>query len=188
MPEEGKKSGAFAQIAIAVVIAMCVGGTSPWWFKEIFPPKPDPVQPAHNDAGLVDTQNISQQDRSDLAKRQKQLEEELANLKREQQQNPQSRRQNKNQPNIGGTWTGEGSTYVITQSGNSLTLEEYTQPLGKTAAGTGRINGSDINFSIFWTAAGVTGTLHLSLSDGGDEMTGTFTDTYGNQASQTFSR
>ena len=113
MPEEGKKSGVFAQIVIAVVIAMCVGGTSPWWFRELFPSKPDKtgtVEAEHSDPGLSNSKSISQLDQPDLEKRQKQLEEELANLKREQQK-PTPARQVKSQINLSGTWRGGGSSF-----------------------------------------------------------------------------
>ena len=42
---EGKKSGVLGQILTSVVVAMLVGGTSPWWFNAFFgksTPKPAP--------------------------------------------------------------------------------------------------------------------------------------------------
>ena len=186
MPEEGKKSGVFAQIIVAVIIAMCVGGTSPWWYKEVFGRKPEVVPPQVSGQGLVNSEKLSQLNNSDLDKRQKQLEEELANLKRDQQQKTTPARQVRTQANIAGTWQGDGSSYMITQNGNIVAFQEFTQPYGITAGGQGTISGSDITFSV-QTAFG-TGTLQMTLSDDGDEMTGTYTDAYGNQRPYTITR
>lgn len=36
MTTEKKKTGIVSQIFVAVIIALLVGGTSPWWWKEFF--------------------------------------------------------------------------------------------------------------------------------------------------------
>ena len=65
MLDDKGKSSVFGQIFVAVVIALLVGGTAPWWWKEVFPdssptqqptarpPQPDPISPPADNSGEV---------------------------------------------------------------------------------------------------------------------------------------
>jgi hypothetical protein len=192
MPEDAKKSGMLAQIAVAVVIALCVGGSSPWWFKEIFSPaKPDPpkVEPAQIvGGGSIVNEDLASANKSDLASRQEQLERELAELRKEQKENPQSGSVKSQVNNIAGAWQGDGSTYQFYQNGTSITMEETTAPYGQTAIGEGTINGRDVTISV-QTALNSQGTLRVTLSADGRQMTGTYSDqTFGTTSPYTLTR
>lgn len=39
------KDNIVGQIAVAVVVALLVGGTAPWWWREVFPERADRPQP-----------------------------------------------------------------------------------------------------------------------------------------------
>ena len=81
-------------------------------------------------------------------------------------------------PQIGGTWTGANSlTYLLIQSGNSVTVQEMSPVYGTTAFGQGIINGRHLNAS-YRTVLETEGTASLDLSDDGRQLTGTFTDSY----------
>jgi hypothetical protein len=191
MPEDAKKSGMLAQIAVAVVIALCVGGSSPWWFKEIFsslkpdPPKPEPTQVVGG--GSVINDDLASANKADLVRRQEELERELAELRKEQKENPQSRSVKSEVNNIAGAWSGDGSTYQFYQNGTSITMEETTPPYGQTAIGQGTINGRDVTLTV-QTALGSQGTLSVTLSADGRQMTGTYSDQTLGTSSQTLTR
>ena len=192
MPEEGKKSGMMAQITVAVVVALCVGGSSPWWVKELFSPKPDPAPLVETgraaEAKPAAKDQLANLDRSDLANRQEQLEKELAELRQEQKDNPQPRSVKNQVADVSGTWAAGGSSYKIYQNGTSLTIEEFTAAYGQTAIGEGSINGQDITLTI-QTALGSQGTLSLKLSADGTSMSGTYTDhTFNSQSPYTLTR
>lgn len=43
---QGKQEGSITrQIMVAIVIALLVGGSAPWWWGEIFPKDDSPTQP-----------------------------------------------------------------------------------------------------------------------------------------------
>ena len=186
MAEDGKKSGMIAQIAVAVVIAMCVGGSSPWWFKELFSSaKPEaPVIDVNRGGDIKPSLNddLATANKSDLAARQAQLERELAELRQEQKENPQPRSVRNSVNNISGEWEGGGSSYKFYQNGTSLTMEEFTAAYGQTAIGEGTIGGREITLTV-QTALGSQGTLKVTLSDDGTEMAGTYSDhTFGTES------
>jgi hypothetical protein len=180
MPEDAKKSGMLAQITVAVVIALCVGGSSPWWFKELFSTqKPDAptVEPTRaTSAGSVINDDLANANKADLASRQESLERELAELRREQKENPQSRAVKSQVNNIAGAWEGDGSLYQFYQNGTSVTMEETTPGYGQTAIGEGTINGQTVTITV-QTALGSQGTLNVTLSADGRQMSGTYSDT-----------
>jgi hypothetical protein len=193
MPEDAKKSGMLAQIAVAVVIALCVGGSSPWWFKELFsplkpdPPKPEPTQVVGG-GGSVVSEDLASVNKTDLTSRQEQLEKDLAELRNEQRENPQSRSVKSQVNNIAGAWEGGGSTYQFYQNGTSITMEETTPSYGQTAIGQGTINGTNVTLTI-QTALGSQGTLSVTLSADGRQMAGTYSDqTFGMTTPYTLTR
>jgi hypothetical protein len=192
MPEDAKKSGMLAQITVAVVIAMCVGGSSPWWFKELFSTvkpeatKIESIQVAEPRPVLND--DLANANKSDLAARQEQLEKELAELRQEQKENPASRAVRNQVTNIAGAWEGDGSTYKFYQNGTSITMEETTPGYGQTAIGEGTIDGRVVALTI-QTALGSQGTLNVTLSADGRQMTGTYSDhTFGTTTPYTLTR
>jgi hypothetical protein len=78
--------------------------------------------------------------------------------------------------NINGTWySDEGLSYVITQSGNNIYLEEINPLYGTTASGQGTISGQDVDISVT-TAAGTQGRARFRVSDDGEELIGEYTD------------
>jgi hypothetical protein len=187
MPEDGKKSGMIAQISVAIVIALCVGGSSPWWFKELFSAA-KPETPTVQTSRVNETDELAKLDKSDLATRQEQLEKELASLRQGQKDNPQPRSVRNQVNNISGTWEGGGSSYKFYQNGTSLTMEEFTSGYGQTAIGEGTISGQDVTLTI-QTALGSQGTLRVTLSDDGRSMSGTYSDqTFGTETSYTLTR
>ena len=192
MPDEVKKSGLMAQIFVGIVLAACVGGSSPWWLKEIkelFASSPPAAASAGERSKPAIDDEIAKLDKDDLISRQKELEKQLEDLKRGQQSDPQSQPVRNKTHDVGGSWNGaDGSTYTFFQNGNNITFEEFTPDLGKTAVGTGTISGRDMTFSV-QTALFSQGTLTLRLSDDGSQMTGTYTDqTYGLQTSPVLTR
>ena len=192
MAEDGKKSGMFAQIAVAIVIALCVGGSSPWWFKELFS-SAKPEAPASGANRVSETtpainDDLATANKSDLAARQEQLERELAELRQEQRENPQPRSVRNSVSNISGEWEGGGSSYKFYQNGTSLTMEEFTALYGQTAIGQGTISGREITLTV-QTALGSQGTLKVTLSDDGRELAGTYSDhTFGTQSPYTLTK
>jgi len=192
MPDEVKKSGMFAQITVAVVIALCVGGSSPWWFKELFSslkPESAPVEGSRSVVTKpVNTDELAKLDKSDLADRQEQLEKELSDLRQEQQQNPQPRSVRNQTASISGTWQGGGSTYTFYQNGTDLTMSETTAGYGQTAVGEGSIIGRDLVVTV-QTALGSQGTLRATLSEDGRTLSGTYSDqTFGTETPYTITR
>jgi hypothetical protein len=88
-------------------------------------------------------------------------------------QNPRS-----GYPALTGTWMGANSlTYVITQSGSSVTVSEVSPLYGITAVGQGIIDGGHLSAS-YRTALDTVGTADLDLSEDGRQLTGKFTDSY----------
>ena len=79
-------------------------------------------------------------------------------------------------PPVSGTWTGENSlTYVITQSGDSVTIREMSPLYGITAIGQGTFDRRRLTVS-YRTALDSEGTADLEMSDDGRQLTGSFTD------------
>jgi hypothetical protein len=192
MPEDGKKSGMLAQITVAIVIALCVGGSSPWWFKELFSivkPEPPKIEAGNvSETRALPNDDLASVNKSDLAARQQELEKELAELRQEQKENPQSRSIKNQVNNIAGAWEGEGSAYQFYQNGTSVTMEETTPGYGQTAVGAGTIDGSVVTLTI-QTALGSQGTLSVTLSPDGRKMSGTYSDqTFGTSSPYTLTR
>lgn len=82
------KLGTLKQVVAGLVIALCVGGTSPWWFKELFAANDNSEQPKIESGAVIESkpaaaEELPKADRTELEKRQRQLEEELAELKRD---------------------------------------------------------------------------------------------------------
>ncbi|MGH7491669.1 MAG: zinc-ribbon domain-containing protein [bacterium] len=80
--------------------------------------------------------------------------------------------------NVSGTWRNDtGASYVLQQSGDSVTLQEVSLIYGvptTTAAGQGRIYGQVLELDCN-TIMGVPGRLQLQLAAGGMSMSGSFT-------------
>ena len=190
MAEDGKKSNLIAQIAVGMVLAICVGGSSPWWLKELKELASDSPAPVQGSTTTTTTpQPINDQlaslDKSDLANRQKQLEDELAALRNEQRQ--QSSTRPTGVPDISGDWQSGLFSYKFYQRGSSLTFEEISPVYGQTAVGEGTISGQNVSLTV-QNALGVQGTLNMTLSDDGQELNGTITDAFGNATAYTLTR
>jgi hypothetical protein len=59
---EGKKSGVLGQIITSVIVAMLVGGTSPWWFNAFFgksTPNPAPATTTVTQEGTTKPQEAA---------------------------------------------------------------------------------------------------------------------------------
>jgi hypothetical protein len=192
MPEEVKKSGMLAQITIAIVIALCVGGSSPWWFKEMFSSLKPEATAVETSRPVVakgnSTDKLATVDRADLADRQEQLENELAELRQEQKQNPQPRSVRNQTASVSGAWQGGGSSYTFYQNGTDITMSETTEGYGQTAVGEGTLVGRDLVLTIR-TALGSQGTLRAVLSEDGKTLSGTYSDqTFGSETPYTITR
>jgi hypothetical protein len=98
MPEERKKLVPLNQrkklvplnrVVAAIVLGVTsVGGTSPWWFNALFIADNKPEQPkvessVASESKPAPREEFAKTDRSDLEYRQRQVEEELAELKRD---------------------------------------------------------------------------------------------------------
>ncbi len=121
-------------------------------------------------------------DKADLKKRQDELEQKFEAIK--QQQSAKGNTSNANREpqqvassfvNIAGVWANEeGDIYMITQTGNELSLQETNPIYGVTAIGEGIIQGRQITMSVT-TALGTTSTLQMRLS-GTDKLAGQYQD------------
>ena len=184
MSTETKKSGMMAQITVGIVIALCVGGSSPWWLKEakeIFAgpaPETPASQPLAAPAGGGFSSNSNNlaglQKSGDISERQRLLEAELEEIKK-QQEDEKPARPVRGQLNVSGTWHDADSQATFYQVGNTVTMEEFTPGYGRTAVGQGTIDGNEITM-IIQTIFNTQGTLSATVSDDGREMTGTYTD------------
>ena len=182
MSTETKKSGMMAQITVGVVIALCVGGSSPWWIREvkdlIVGTSPEQTQVTEPQAArsrpatVSDSSYLAGLDKSDVSEQQKLLEMELEELRAKQREAPQSRA-SRGQANISGTWHDDDSECTFYQDGNKITLEEITPGYGRTAIGEGTIDGNEILVNV-QTLYG-DGTLRATLSSDGRRISGTFT-------------
>ena len=77
---------------------------------------------------------------------------------------------------IGGNWTtSEGVSYVITQFGSNISLQEFNPLYGITATGTGHISGKEVTIN-YETIVGTTGSLHFTLSPDGSLLNGQYQD------------
>jgi hypothetical protein len=122
-----------------------------------------------------------------MAKRQKALEKELADLKRGQQRVPESQ-VGEEDIDINGIWYGNNAVYNITQRGNGFTIQEANAYNVITAVGEGRIDGQNIEVS-YRTALNTQGRLRLTIFDGGGRLEVTFSDlTMGTQGPFRISR
>lgn len=78
---------------------------------------------------------------------------------------------------IAGQWLSpQGLTYVIQQSGDYVTMQEFNPMLGITAVGEGRVQGQQVNIA-YTTAVGTFGQASLRLSDDGRVLSGQSRDT-----------
>ena len=179
MVEGKKKSGILAQIFVAAIVALLVGGTAPWWWSEFFG---DRKPNASTNDQLADLTP------DELIQRQKRLEEELHRMREELRNNSQTVR-SEPKLNVSGTWRGtQGISYIIHQSGNAITIQEINPIYGVAAVGQGVITQRDIEIS-YTTAAFTRGQARLRLSDDGRQIVGTFTDlTTGMQVPASLSR
>lgn len=168
MSEGQKKSGVFSQLFVGIVMALLVGGTSPWWYNEFFGDK---------EKGLAPKDKLEEISTENLARRQKELEQELREIKQnERYEHESSEPVTETDVSISGTWQGvQGITYKIEQFDNEITLQEITPYYGITAVGRGTIAGREVSIS-YTTASYTTGTGRLKISENGREMNGTFTD------------
>ena len=186
MSTETKKSGVMAQIIVGIVIALCVGGSSPWWLKEVKEifagPAPEPQAASQTQTstsgGGGSTSNSSYlaglQSSGDISERQKVLETELEEIKK-QQEDERPARPVRGQLNISGTYHDADSQATFYQIGNTVTMEEFTPGYGRTAVGQGTIDGNEITMTI-QTIFNTQGTLSATVSDDGRQITGTYTD------------
>jgi hypothetical protein len=157
--------------------------TIPGGFKAEFEP-----------GGMNSGKSIKETSNEDIKQRQKALEEKLRDIEdQDQAAEPgagdlgasgpsRSARTVANShlgsPAVSGTWTGENNlTYVITQSGDSVTIREMSPLYGITAVGQGTFDRWRLTVS-YRTALDTEGTADLQMSDDGRQLTGSFTDSY----------
>lgn len=126
--------------------------------------------------GMVPEKKGPQLNDDEVAKRQKDLQEQLDKMRDElDKQRPKP--QQVQSINIAGNWYGAGNLYyIINQNGNTLTVQEVNPNLGGVSAvGRGTINQQDVDVS-YRTASGTSGRALLKLSEDGRRLTGTFND------------
>lgn len=185
MSTETKKSGMMAQIIVGVVIALCVGGSSPWWLKEvkeIFVGPAAETQAAQSQSAplsaggpVSNSNNLAGINKSDISTRQQQLEAELEEIQKQQEDEAVPSRPARGQLNITGTWHDADSQATFVQIGNTITFEEFTPGYGRTAVGQGTISGNEITMTI-QTIFNTQGTLEATVSADGKQISGTYTD------------
>lgn len=165
MGANSKGPGIFKQIIVAVVIAILVGGTAPWWWKEFFGESQQPVS-------TID--RLDEMDRDDLLQRQQELEDELRRMRHEMQS--KNTETPERSVDLSGTWNGNnGISYIIQQSGDAITIQEVNPFYGITAAGKGTIRRGVIDIT-YLTAMNTRGRARLKVSANGRQLSGTFTD------------
>ena len=151
---------------------------------------PGGFQAEFEPGGMNSGKSIKEPSNQDIKQRQKALEEKLRDME-DQAAEPgagdlgasgpsRSARTVANShlgsPAVSGTWTGENSlTYVITQSGDSVTIREMSPLYGITAVGQGTFDRRRLTVS-YRTALDSEGTADLEMSDDGRQLTGSFTD------------
>ena len=122
-------------------------------------------------------------DKAELKKRQDDLEKKFEAIKQQQMVKGKTSNETQEAPqqvassfvNIAGVWANdEGDTYMITQTGNELSLQETNPIYGVTAVGEGIIQGRQVTLSVT-TALGTTGTLQMRLS-GNNKLAGQYQD------------
>ena len=118
----------------------------------------------------------SQPSGDDVAKQQKALQDQLAQM-REELAKQKTKPPQLQTTNIAGTWYGAGNLYyIINQNGNALEIQEVNPNIGGiSAAGRGWLNQQDVDIS-YSTVQGTSGRALLKVSDDGHHITGTFTD------------
>ena len=128
---------------------------------------------------ITDERALQQLGAEELKSKQKELERKLAELQEKIRTSPPE-----NPPmegpqiwySIAGNWHGvEGSSYVVYQSGNTVTMEEVNPLFGITAVGQGTISGQDVDVS-YVTGLGTVGRARLQVSGDGRQLTGEYTD------------
>lgn len=153
---------------------------------------PGGFQAEFEPGGMNSGKSIKETSNQDIKQRQKALEEKLRDMEdQDQAAEPgagdlgasgpsRSARTVANShlgsPPVSGTWTGENSlTYVITQSGDSVTIREMSPLYGITAVGQGSFDRRHLTVS-YRTALDSEGTADMEMSDDGRQLTGSFTD------------
>lgn len=78
--------------------------------------------------------------------------------------------------NISGSWLGaNGLTYVITQSGHVVTIQEISPVYGVTANGEGTVSGTEVDIT-YSAVDGSIGIASLIFSEATGELSGTFSN------------
>lgn len=134
-----------------------------------------------NPSGTVSGEALNDINKSELARRQAELEAKLRQMEEKAKKDSERQpRQNDLQQvqyiNVAGTWRSNlGAYYNVMQNGNTIIMAEISPGYGQTAVGQGTINQRDMNIN-FVTAVGTNVGSRLTVSDDGLQITGSFVE------------
>lgn len=137
-------------------------------------------QPTSTDATAALESQLADLERQELESRQAQLQSRLHELEQRIANNTSAPAAPAPRAviryDLTGSWeSDEGVTYILSQQGNTVTLQEMNPLFGVTAVGEGRLNNNQLSIT-YMTALGTQGQGVLRVIDDGDELSGTITD------------